>query len=469
MGVLFLFAGASYFLHLGLNDIWTPNEGFYADAARRMLASNNFMDIIYNEVPRFNKPPLQYWLIAICGKVFGMNELAVRLPSALAGLGTVFLVYRIGRMLESRVLGIWAAIILTFSFQFAINTRYGTPELALTFFFTLSVYWFLRAFHQNSTWWLLGSYIALGLTMLTKGYPYLIIIGSIVLCYLLADALTGDRQWRRRLGFLKLHWGLPLALSIGLSWVGYMWWHYGSGFQEVFLQETFHRAFTRKASFKPFFYLEASTWGFLPYSVIFFGALVWLAARRFRYFWTSRVVRIGLIWFGVMLVIFTMAKGKIPTYFIQAHPGMALLAAYFIVHFRPGRSSWSNYTLQACYFLSGGIFIGMGIAMVWRFEGFWGLYLFSLLPLGLLWAGRHLCIRWLALPAFPFTSFAGSYLIFALVVMPYMERFRPHRELGEAISRRIINPSVPVMVEISTCTACLFMPKEKCGNTAPVR
>ena len=461
LGVLLLLGAASYLLNLGLNDIWTPNEGFYADAARRMLASNNFMDIIYNEVPRFNKPPLQYWLIAICGKLFGMNELAVRLPAALAGLGTVYLVYCIGRILESRVLGIWAAIILTFSFQFAINARYGTPELVLTFFFTLSLYWFLRAFHQNNTWLLLGSYTALGLAILTKGYPYLIIIGAIVLSYLLADARAGDRQWRQRLSFLRLYWGLPLALGIGMSWVGYMWWHYGSEFQDVFLRETVHRAFTRKSSFKPFYYLEASTWGFLPYSLIFFGALIWLAAKRFRYFWTSKILRIGLIWFGVMLVIFTLARGKIPTYFIQAHPGMSLLAAYFIVHFRPLRSSWPHYVLQACYFLSGGIFIGMGIAMVLRFQGFWWQYLFSLLPLVLLWAGRRLRIRWLSVPAFPFTSFAGSYLIFALVVMPYMERFRPHREIGEAISRSMIDLSVPVMVEDFHLHSLPFYAKRK--------
>lgn len=461
LGVLLSLAGTSYLLNLGLNDIWTPNEGFYADAARRMLASNNFMDIIYNGVPRFNKPPLQYWLIAICGKIFGMNELAVRLPAALAGLGTVFLVYRIGKILESRALGIWAAIILTFSFQFVINARYGTPELVLTFFFTLAIYWFLRAFHQNSVWYLLGSYFALGLAILTKGYPYLVVIGAIVLCYLLADAWAGDKQWKRRLGFLRLYWGLPLALGIGMSWVGYMWWHYGSEFQEVFLRETFDRAFTRKGGFKPLFYLEASTWGFLPYSLIFFGALVWLAAKRFRYFWTSKVVRIGLIWFGVMLVVFTLAKGKIPTYFIQAHPGMSLLAAYFVVHFHPGRSSRSNYILQACYFLSGGIFVGMGMAILWRFQGPWWHYLFMLMPFGILWAGRHLRIRWLGLPAFPFTAFAASYIIFALVAMPFMEQFRPHREIGEAISRNRIDPVVPVMVEQFHLHSLPFYAKRK--------
>lgn len=461
LGVFSLLAVSAYLLHLGLNDIWTPNEGFYADAAREMLSSKNFLDIYYNYVPRYNKPPLQYWLIALFGRIIGLNELAVRLPSALAGLGTVLLLYRIGSLLESRTLGIWAAIVLTFSFQFAINARYGTPELVLTFFFTLSIYCFLRAFHYNRVIWLVGSYIALGLAILTKGYPYLIILGAIVVGYLLADSWAGDKNWRRRLGFLRLYWGLPLALGIGMSWVGYMLWHHGGDFWEVFLRETFHRAFTRKGALKPFFYLEASIWGFLPYSLIFFGALVWLAANRFRYFRTSKVVRLGLVWFGTMFLIFTLARGKIPTYFIQAHPGMSLLAAYFILHFRPLRSSWPSHVLQSCYFLSGGLFLGIGAATVWRFGGFSGLYLLIFLPLVLLWVGRNFRIRWLALPAFPFTAFAVSYLIFALTAMPYMERFRHHRELGEIISRRISDPSIPVMVENFHLHSLPFYAKRK--------
>ena len=461
IGVLALLAIAAYVLHLGLNDIWTPNEGFYADAAREMLASKNFLDIYYNYVPRYNKPPLQYWLIALTGKITGLNEIAVRLPSALAGLGSVFLVYRIGNLLESRTLGIWAAIVLTFSFQFAINARYGTPELVLTFFFTLSIYWLLIAFHQNRVWWLLGAYIALGLAILTKGYPYLIVIGTIMLVYLIADGQAGDKNWLRRLRFLRLYWGLPLALAIGLSWVGYMYWHHGSEFGEVFLRETYHRAFTRKGAFRPFFYLEACTWGFLPYSPIFFGALIWLAGGRFRDFGTSKVVRLGLIWFGSMLVIFTLARGKIPTYFIQAHPGMSLLAAYFIVHFRPAPGSWRNYLFKACYLIPGILFLVGGFAMVWRFGSSPGLYFLSLFPLVLLWLGLQFRMRRLALPVFPFTTFACSYLIFSLSVMPYMEQFRPHRELGKIISERGVNPTVPLMVENFHLHSLPFYAKRK--------
>ena len=63
----------SYFLNLGLNNIWTPNESFYAESVREMLASGNYLDIYYNYEPRYNKPPLLYWLMAISAKLFGLR------------------------------------------------------------------------------------------------------------------------------------------------------------------------------------------------------------------------------------------------------------------------------------------------------------------------------------------------------------------------------------------------------------
>jgi len=77
-----------YFFQFGVNDIWTPNESFYAEAVREMFESGNFLEIFYNYEPRYNKPPLTYWLMASSAWVFGLSEFSLRLPIVLLGLGS---------------------------------------------------------------------------------------------------------------------------------------------------------------------------------------------------------------------------------------------------------------------------------------------------------------------------------------------------------------------------------------------
>lgn len=447
LGVLILIGLTACFWNLGLNDIWTPNEGFYADAAREMLASGNFLDIYYNYEPRFNKPPMMYWLIALMGQLFGLNEATVRLPSALAGVGTVYLVYRIGQLLDSRELGIWAALVMAFSFQFTINARYATPEIVLTFFLTLTIFWFLLAYRSRKPGFLWAAYIALGLTILTKGYPYLIVAGGIILLYMLLDSRGQGKVFLKQIAFLRLPLGLPLALLIGMSWIAYMYMTYGEHFESVFLQETYHRAFTRKGSFKPFYYLEASTWGFLPYSPVFFAGLAVLITGRFRQLRTSAALQLGLAWFIAMLLIFTAAKGKIPTYFIQAHPGMSLMTAFFILQAQAHAKNGLRSVWNTAYLAPGLLFTAGGFGLIWKFQTSPFLYLIALLPLVLLFLGFQFKIPWFKLPAFPFTAFGTMYLLFTMTAMPFMERFRPHDEIGRIIRKSVPNSTISVMVE----------------------
>ncbi len=440
-----LIAVAAYFWNLGYNLIWTPNEGFYAEAVREMLESGDFVNIMYNYEPRFNKPPLLYWLIALSAKIFGLNEFAIRLPSALTGLGTVWLVYQIGRLLDDRKTGVVSAIVMMFSFQFAINARYASPAVALTFFFTLTLFWFLRGYHRRRFGDMLLAYVALGLTVLTKGYPYIIVIGGIVGAYLL---FYNRFQWRpffRDLGWLKLWLGLPVALLIGMSWILYMTLTYGDAFTEVLLNETFRRAFTREASLKPFFYLEANTWGFLPYSLTFYIGLIYLIARRFREFYDHRVLMFGFAWFIVMLIIFTAAKGKIPTYFIQGHPGMSLFTAWFMLRIAD-RSRGLRIAFDLSYWIPGVIFSLVCFGIVYIFEAHPAYYLLALIPPLALFAGWKFRIAYLRPPYFPFYSFAFIYLLFSMIVSPFVEQYRKQEALGKTIKEET-PAEIPILLE----------------------
>jgi len=447
LAVFWLLSIAAYFWNLGINNIWTPNEGFYADSVREMFESGNYLDIYYNYELRFNKPPMLYWLIALSGKLFGLSEFSIRLPSALAGLGAVFLTYRIGRFLENDRLGTVAAIVMMFSFQFVINARYASPAVTLTFFMTLTLYWFLKAYHLQSKKYLLLAYLALGLTVLTKGYPYIIIISGIILVYIL---FQNRYDWRR---FFAEVWrlypvpGLLLAVAIGMSWPLYSYLKFGDAFYQVFMDETARRALGEDSPFQPFFYLEANTWGFIPYSLTFYLGLGYLIATRFRGFLGHRVLTFGFSWFIVMLIIFTMSSGKIPTYFIQGHPGMSLFTAYFIVHVAD-RTKRLQRLFRATYIIPGVLFTLAGILVVYFFEGHPLLYLPALAPAFAVLAGYRYDITYLKWPYLPFMAFLTTYLLFSMVVLPYIETgYRNHEQIGTAIRQAVPDPSIPLLLE----------------------
>lgn len=447
LAVLIVICLMAFLWNLGLNDVWTPNEGFYADAARRMLVSGNYFDIYYNEVPRFNKPPMMYWLIAFSGKLVGMNEVAVRLPSALAGLGTVLLVFLTGRFLAGRQTGIMAAAVMAFSFQFTINARYGTPEIVLTFFFTLTLYLFLLGYHRRKFVYLLFAYISLGLSILTKGYPYFFIIGLIALLYLLIDVRFRPGEFFRQVWFLRPYIGIPVAIMVGMAWILYMYANYGDDFHSILMYETFNRAFRRAASLRPFFYLEANTWGFLPYSLAFYFALFWLIFKRLKPVMESRAVNLSFSWFIVMLLVFSLAKGKIPTYFIQGYPGMSLMTAFFITRFASPPRRWQQALLQSAFIVPGVILTAGTFFMLAFLKAHPAFYAIAVLPPVMLFFACRENLAYWKLPYYPFYAFGVCYFLFTLTVMPYMEKFRPHGEIGATIREQVEDPAVPALVE----------------------
>src|SRR5262245_60414947 len=111
--VLLLLVAAGLFLpNLGVCSLWDIDEGHNAEAAREMLESGNWITPTFNFQLRVDKPALLYWLQAGAYRVFGVNECAARLPSALAAMFAVLLVYELGRRLFDVRTGLLAGLML---------------------------------------------------------------------------------------------------------------------------------------------------------------------------------------------------------------------------------------------------------------------------------------------------------------------------------------------------------------------
>ncbi|NVJ48483.1 MAG: glycosyltransferase family 39 protein, partial [Cytophagia bacterium] len=439
---LMIFVSLVYLFNFGVNDIWTPNESFYAESVREMFESNNFLDIFYNYEPRYNKPPLTYWSMALSAGVFGLNEFSLRLPILLMGLGSIWLTYLIGKILYGEKAGLYAMIMMAFSLQLLAVKQYASPEMPLTFFFTLTMYWFLKGYQNERFNYILLSYLALGLTVLTKGYPYIIVIGGIIGSYILWDNWGHWKQLLKKVGFLRLHIGIPLVTLIGLSWIIYMYIQDGQEFWTVYKRETFDRAFTRESNgLKPFFYWEVMTWTIIPYSITFFFALIyWLVNWR-----RMKEVAFQMSWFLVMLVIFTIAKGKIPTYFIQAHPALILLIVPLVMELKVkgfGRFLW-NFSFG----ISAPILIAFAFYYLNGTNSSIALYLLPITAIGIF-------LIWLINPKTPDCNIMmpfGVMALFSLTLSSYfpeMEKFRPYDEIGEVINTNPdIGKDTPIYIE----------------------
>ena len=79
---------------LGLYPLFNDDEGAFSEATREILQSGDWLSTTLNGAPRYDKPILIYWLQALSVSCLGLNEFALRLPSALAALAWIAAIVR---------------------------------------------------------------------------------------------------------------------------------------------------------------------------------------------------------------------------------------------------------------------------------------------------------------------------------------------------------------------------------------
>ena len=117
------------------------DEGRNMSAIQHMLKSKDFILPMYNCQPRFEKPPMLYWLVSISSFLFGLNEFSARLVSGLSAIGVAVLTYLLAKDFYSRDIAIRSALILLTFPHLWIESRAVVPEMLNTFFYLC---WALR-------------------------------------------------------------------------------------------------------------------------------------------------------------------------------------------------------------------------------------------------------------------------------------------------------------------------------------
>lgn len=328
---LVLLAALAFFGGLGRGAIADTDEAFYAEAAREMVESGDWITPHFNYEPRFQKPILYYWLTAALFAVTGPNEFAARFWAALSGVGLVIVTAACGRRWYDDSVGLLAGAIAATSFGYFALARMSLPDLPLAFLVTLSIYAaFVATLERERTpgRWLLLAAAAAALAFLTKG-PLGVVLPVLVV---LPTLLIERRSFNITLS--DVVFALLLFAAIALPWYLVMWWRHGTEYLVGFFVGDNLERFATDRFNEPrpwWFYLPIILGGMLPWTPLM---LAWVGP--FLQFLLRRrdvgaiEVRL-LLWLLLPLALFTLSVGKQPRYVLPLLPPLAMLLAGSII------------------------------------------------------------------------------------------------------------------------------------------
>ncbi len=324
---LAILGGFSLTINLIGNDnvpLFDRDEPRFAQAAREMMETRDFIVPHFNGQPRYDKPVLIYWLMSLSYLLFGVNEFAARLPSVLCGTAATLLTALWGIRIHGGKTGLAAGWILATSLLFILESKAATADALLLLCMVITFRCLYEIIERtDSIQHRAGFWIALALATLTKGPVAIAIIGMASLIYGFLS-----RDWKVYRG-LSFKWGVPLYLLLVLPWwiaaliaTGGEFWTEGIGhhvFKRSLQPLEGHRGF-------PGFHLISLLGTFLPWGLLLPGILVenlkGLREDRPRMFLLACLIGPWLL--------FELVQTKLPHYMLPSFPALALLVAGYL-------------------------------------------------------------------------------------------------------------------------------------------
>ncbi len=301
------------------------DEGYYAQAALNMAVHGDWVTPYANGVRFLEKPPLLYWVTAVSFRLFGVNEFALRLPTALAVAGLVWIVILIGRRTAGERAGLIAGLSTVFCVGTCLFTRETLHDVWLVLFLALAMYafleWYLDPLHPMRH--ALLFYASAAGAFMCKSLIGIVFPAGIVVVFFLLS------RERPRLRTLYLWPGILLFLLITVPW------HWlaavrNPGFLNFyFVGEQFLRFFGKRE--------PPVVWS-LPLVTFWALLLVWLFpwtaflpaafAEMRKYEDRNRIIltRLAVTWAAVILGFFSIS-GRLEHYAFPALPALSLLVA----------------------------------------------------------------------------------------------------------------------------------------------
>ena len=337
--VCFIIAsGLVLFFNLWARSLENHDYLRYAEIAREMIRSGEWVVPHYNGEVYIDKPPLLFWLIAIPSWVYGsVTPLIARLPSALSAWIGVAILFLWGRRIYGTVQsGLISGGLSLVSYQYFFEARSAKTDMLLCLMILLSLYFFYLGYDRDrrKSFLFYGlSFFFMGLGVLTKGPFGITIPILIVIAFLLKE-----KQIKILVSREFLVGYVILAITV-LPWI--VLFIKGVGWEQTVALVKSNQVLTRRA---PIYFYFLQIWvQFFPLSL--------LLPFLFLTVWRKRGDRLPpgesflLIWFVLLFILLTLFKFRASRYLLPALPPLALMMGGM------GRKRFSRFSVAFCLFV----------------------------------------------------------------------------------------------------------------------
>lgn len=338
---------------LGAAPLFDVDEGAFAQASREMLASRDWWHTTLNGADRFDKPILVYWLQAASMSLFGRNEFAVRLPSALCAWLWCIATAAFVQPRWGRAAAACSAVILATSAGPLMIGRAATADALLNLLLALALFDLARfvegkarqgeadagsiALRRAALW--------MGLGVLAKGPVAVVVpLGALLLwaCVVRAGA------WRLLARAARDPWAWVIGAAVSVPWYAYALNRHGWAFIDGFVMRHNVERFTGTLEGHGgslYYYLLALPMLMLPWTPLLAPMIVSLwRGRRARFAATPALL---VAWAAFVLVFFSFSGTKLPHYALYGYTPIAVLAAAWLAR-RPAPSAVVFLVLALC-------------------------------------------------------------------------------------------------------------------------
>jgi 4-amino-4-deoxy-L-arabinose transferase-like glycosyltransferase len=308
------------FFQLGGFPLFDVDEGAFTEATREMLARGDYVTTWLNGELRFDKPILIYWLQAASVTLFGLDEFALRLPSALAGAAWIVAILVFARQQLGQATGYAAALVAATTLGICVIGRGAIADALLNLFLALAMFDIYRYMGAPRPLLRYRAFLWIALGLLTKGPVALLVpfaAGGI------AFALQG--QWRGWLRAVFDPLGWLLLAAVAGPWYVLEYMRQGDAFiAGFFLRHNVERFMSplQGHSGNLLYYLPVVPLVLLPYTGLFLRVLP--GVRRLR---EQPLACFLWCWFLFVFVFFSLAGTKLPHYLLYGVTPLFLLMA----------------------------------------------------------------------------------------------------------------------------------------------
>ncbi len=344
-------------------------------ATSQMLETHDFIDVRFQDRPRYLQPAGIYWLEALSVAAFSdpaaREPWAYRIPSLLGAIAAVLLTGWIGSTLFGASAGMVAAALLATSLLMGAEARMAKIDATLLATILVAQASLLRIYLDASAGvvtrrrWAALHWIALGAGLMLKGPLILLVSWGTILGLVISERRTA---WLRG---LHAKWGIPLMLAIVLPWCVAIGVASGGDFFAKSVGDNFLGKVAQGQQahgFPPGYYLGVFAASFWPGSLFAVLALPFVWARRRR-----PEVRFLLVWIIPTWLLFESVATKLPHYVLPTYPAIACLTAAAVLApgaWRFGRTwRWIGRIYGVAWLLIG---VALGVAgpvLLWVLQG----------------------------------------------------------------------------------------------------